>query len=586
MDALEKFFHSRADAQDSLATFMKDLKKVLIDQYDELDSAALFKLVWTLVWKSKNRNIRKWNQDLEKWIFDFCNEARASKDGGIFRIKIPDEKYRYYFHETANSMRKFTHDLSQWMNDYKQYFNSSQNFSYPKGANISEFVHAFPKENVQNEMFQSLHSILQDASSQLNSREISNVSSFWTEENNILKDSPLWNAIYSMVLDFISNRSDDATLDSVDRYIANNKKYHIGIRRIPAFSTPDLPTDHQKIYNFIVNQKIRAIPETVLIKVNIQSQDTWLLIKHWLNSAERGDTYDFWFFANEPSSFEIESFQKRNDSIDPSVRLTPISENNLLIKTDVYTKNVSDYNLFPARTLRTIHPEIINSAIIAMRLTMISLTCPEHIVRQAYELCGLDYRDYQYRREETKINDRATPRKNDGLDDWRVIRYYPYQDRSKRNQEVRQWVQHLAEGERKSEASGKSPVAHKVLLRAKKKPDGTIQSYRPTPRYQEIAKELGFELGKWIQLFDTNEVIYPENIAEMLQILEKETVEDAVDFLNEWIPKDQPIAAIRYETVAVPQQTSPETQEVIDIVYARVRHITDRNRFSELDRKS
>jgi hypothetical protein len=76
-------------------------------------------------------------------------------------------------------------------------------------------------------------------------------------------------------------------------------------------------------------------------------------------------------------------------------------------------------------------------------------------------------------------------------------------------------------------------------------------------------------------------VIYPENIAEMLQILEKETVEDAVDFLNEWIPKDQPIAAIRYETVAVPQQKSPETQEVIDIVYARVRHITDRNRFSE-----
>lgn len=82
-----------------------------------------------------------------------------------------------------------------------------------------------------------------------------------------------------MVLEFISNRSDDTTLDSVE-YIACNKKYHIGIRKIPVFSTPNLPIDHQKIYNFIVNQKIRSIPETVLIKVNIQSQDTWLLIKH------------------------------------------------------------------------------------------------------------------------------------------------------------------------------------------------------------------------------------------------------------------------------------------------------------------
>lgn len=177
-------------------------------------------------------------------------------------------------------MRKLTRDLSQWMSNYKQYFNSSHNFSYPKEVNISGFAQIFPKENIQNEMFQSLHSILQDASSQLNSREISNTYSFWTKENNILKDSPLWNAIYSMVLEFIGNRSDDTTLDSVDRYIANSKKYHIGIRRIPVFSTPHLPIDHQKIYNFIVNQKIRAIPETVLIKVNIQNQDTWLLIKH------------------------------------------------------------------------------------------------------------------------------------------------------------------------------------------------------------------------------------------------------------------------------------------------------------------
>ena len=223
-----------------------------------------------------------------------------------------------------------------------------------------------------------------------------------------------------------------------------------------------------------------------------------------------------------------------------------------------------------------------NNAIIS-NLAITSLTQPEHIIKEAYELCGLNYQDHQYRRGEGNENSDDTSERNNNQ---KVVRYYPYQDRSKRNQEVRQWVQHLAEGERKSEASGKSPVAHKVLLPAKKKPDGTIQSYKPSPKYQEIAKELGFELGKWIQLFDTNEVIYPENIAEMLQILEKETVEDAVDFLNEWIPKDQPIAAIRYETVAVPQQTSPETQEVIDIVYARVRHITDRNRFSELHRKS
>lgn len=148
-----------------------------------------------------------------------------------------------------------------------------------------------------------------------------------------------------------------------------------------------------------------------------------------------GDTYDFWFFANEPNSFEIESFQKRNDSIDPEMRYEPISENNLLRKTDVYKINISDYDLFPTLTLRAIHPEIINSAIIIMRLTMISLMCPESVVKEAYGLCGLNYQDHQYRREEGNKNSNDTSGRSKNK---KVVRYYPYQDRSKRNQEARQ----------------------------------------------------------------------------------------------------------------------------------------------------
>ena len=352
------------------------------------------------------------------------------------------------------------------------------------------------------------------------------------------------------------------------------------IHKIPVF-IPETKTSKE------INKKIeslrksisivRGIPDKSLIEITFNQRKYWLLIQKKWNSKD----VECSLFNTIPSEREMEELEKTGKirSISRSMIISVLSNN---ILWGFFSFDENNYT----KICNTVFPWALDNFILILHLTLISITQSAEIAKEAYELCGLDYRDYQYRREETKIDDRATPRKNDSLDDWRVIRYYPYQDRSKRNQEVRQWVQHLAEGERKSEASGKSPVAHKVLLPAKKKPDGTIQSYKPSPKYQEIAKELGFELGKWIQLFDTNEVIYPENIAEMLQILEKETVEDAVDFLNEWIPKDQPIAAIRYETVAVPQQKSPETQAVIDVVYARVRHITDRNRFSELDRKS
>ncbi len=489
----------------------------------------------------------------------FCNKYKLRSDGGIFLLEIDDTKYfDVYFEDTARSMREFVDTMNNCLHNLAKIQADQVNLDEIIRHMYNSYALLRQDQKINNMILEKLVTLI-----------------FKQEEKNISYSTRRYFMDTKKI--FFTKNWDDSILD----------KYPFMRRweKIPLI-IPDkqeaikwmrkLDNLNQTCYC----QRIRDIPECLVIEFIFHRKKYFILMNQYTNDP----IYNINIFTEEPSDLIVQKVIQPDINMGNLISMNHVAQMCMPMEPSVDFHNLKNENGPPGRgdiymkVQGILNPGAWQNFHILTYLIFISLTQPEHIIREAYELCGLDCQDYQYRREDGNKNSDDTSGRSKNK---KVVRYYPYQDRSKRNQEARQWVQHLAEGERKSEASGKSPVAHKVLLPAKKKPDGAIQSYRPSPKYQEIAKELGFELGKWIQLFDTNEVIYPENIAEMLQILEKKTIEDAVDFLNEWVPKDQIIAAIRYETVAVPQQKSPETQEVIDIVYARVRHITDRNRFSE-----
>lgn len=550
---LEKLLSNyRWNKQDRTSLFLGKFEGILAKYSGNLESEKIMYTISSSIqkrWTSISSSLKK---EITMLGVNFCNKTRMRRDGWVLLIHLWSASVMHFW-EAATHMRNIISQLETVIKDLQDI----------EDIHSDKMTHAIKK----------VFAIFQQYNQKLTNTQI-NRARFVVCEQAKQKYKPhtesqhrIWDLINEIYALYASCYPD-----------ATNTRFSPQINKVPILvgGNENAKTISQKLFNLRQSsQDLRKTPDVTVIQL-LPTKNIWFVLR-----VRDVSSYDCSLFLWEPTHEDLKKLTETS---------RPISNNNI-IRTKLPIHIIShDFTIDDTDpwfyVINTIYPWAIYNNTIISNLTIISLTKPEQIIKEAYELCGLDYRDYQYQREEAKADDRAAPRKSDDFDDWKVVRYYPYQDRSKRNQEVRQWVQHLAEGERKSEASGKSPVAHKVLLPAKKKLDGTIQSYKPSPKYQEIAKELGFELGKWIQLFDTNEVIYPENIAEMLQILEKETVEDAVDFLNEWIPKDQPIAAIRYETVAVPQQTSPETQEVIDIVYARVRHITDRNRFSELDRKS
>ena len=550
---LEKLaLNTRWNKSDSSRLFLQEFKDILAKNSENLESEKIMHIISWLIqkrWVSMSPSLKR---EITMLGVNFCNKTRMTKDGWVLLMHFWNGSTMHFW-ETAIHMRNIINQLETVIRDAKDI----GDIRNEKAINTIKKVFAIFQQYNQKLTNTQINRAQFIACEQTKQKYKSHTKSQYNIWDIVLETHTLYASCYPD---------------------ASNAHFNPQINKIPIFVEGNENTKmvSQKLLHLRQSsQDLRKTPDVTVIQI-LPTKNIWLVIR-----VRNTSSYDCSLFLWEPTQ---EDLNKLNET------LRPISNSHISRATLPIHVMDRDYALNDTALwfyiANTLYPWAPYNSVIVSNLAIISLTQPEHIIKEAYTLCGLDYQDFQYQREEIKTDAPTAPRKSDDLDDGKVVRYYPYQDRSKRNQEVRQWVQHLAEGERKSEESGKSPVAHKVLLPAKKKPDGTIQSYKPTPRSQEITKELGFELRKWIQLFDTNEVIYPENIPEMLQILERATVEDAVDFLNEWVPKGQLITAIRYETVAVPQQKSPEAQAVINLIYARVRNITDRNRFSEPHRKS
>ena len=386
---------------------------------------------------------------------------------------------------------------------------------------------------------------------------------------------------------FCTSRSQDSSLDISSRYIGM-KNLIIWMQKIQDNITVNISPDNmnadinRKLCNIVITEKIRDVANLNLIKFKTDKDPIWILIKKIQNPNKITwveFSYRFVLFNQEPEEYIMEKYKKDVDN-----RLLWHNSNwdweKCII--DQIDNFWSTYIELPPQIQLLLHsyPKAAVNILAITKLALISITCPETIIKQAYELCGLNYHHHQYRRE-SGVNPHNFNSESLGSE-WKpeatatIVRYYPYLGRHLKDSSGSSSIRHLAESERQINKSW--GVIHKVLLRTRQNKDGTIKSYQPSPQYIEIAKSLWFTLNTWVQLFHPDEVIYPESVPEMLKMLEKTTLEEAIEFLNEWAPSGKIMAAIRHETISFPKDWSQESYENMRDIKESFKHITNRNR--------
>ena len=160
-----------------------------------------------------------------------------------------------------------------------------------------------------------------------------------------------------------------------------------------------------------------------------------------MNQYTNDPIYNINIFTEEPSDLIVQKVIQPDINMGNLISMNHVAQMCMPMEPSVDFHNLKNENGPPGRgdiymkVQGILNPGAWQNFHILTYLIFISLTQPEHIIREAYELCGLDCQDYQYRRGDGNKNSDDTSGRSKNK---KVVRYYPYQDRSKRNQEARQ----------------------------------------------------------------------------------------------------------------------------------------------------